>query len=340
MEAFNEGANDDIMSVIVTNSTNIIPKLLPESKRVKDCHIRVYLPQLLYIAKGNNIVEAMFIELINQMFFTGRLKFVYIKKVVINVLAYCRNNNLVKGNIDLNWYKIKHQIIAQIKLNCDINEQECFLNQLQVRRNMVFDDHQRNGLLNYCKTSLTKLYAQVDYLSANLYSSTITNVEFCTMLILLFACGSRFTSMYELSILKYKQLLSTGIIQMITKHYKLTDLYIPHEIQVALFMQTILKYHDFYGSNNDNTRLFTCTPEKLAKHFDQIYEHLFKNKRPKQLRWHAARRWWSGQIFKKCGLVATSKGMGHTSILTTRKYIDQSMHTNGIKSIVNSSITI
>lgn len=307
------------------------------SKRVKKCHVNKYFPLLeKIIANDTTLKYDHILHLIRAMFFNNRLKLLYIKKVIITLLAYVRQENkyIIDKDLCINWRSIHSLLAAHVKHAKMIEEHQSYLNQMAKNKNMVFDNKQRETLLNFCKNELSHIDINANDVDVK------KRIDFSTLILLLFASGARFINIYSLTINLYEQFITQGSIEMITKTNKVTEIYLPHEIQYSHYVQPILLYHEKHGTGNKSDLIFTTPQYRLSRFFDSVYLNLFDTPRPKQLRWHAARRWWSGQIYKKFGMVATAKGMGHSSIFTTSRYVNQSFHTNDMKEVINLAITI
>jgi hypothetical protein len=313
------------------------------SKQVKECHIKKYLPLLqVIIGDSDTIQYEHLLQLIRKMFFNNQLKFQYIKKVLITLMAHLRITKQYKmdDNLHINWRSVYQTLITDIKHTKTTEEHQLYLNKMCKNKNLVFDSSQREILLNFCKEKLNE-YSQESSISRLDDKVEVKKIiDFSTLMLLLFASGARFVTIYSLTINLYEQFISMGSIEMITKANKVTEIYLPQEIQSSRYIKPISHYHKIYGTGNKSDLIFTTPQHTLSRYFDRIYLHLFSRPRPKQLRWHAARRWWSGQIYAKCGIVATAKGMGHSSIFTTSNYVYNSLHSNDMKTVVNSVINI
>lgn len=227
------------------------------------------------------------------------------------------------------------------------NRQIAYL-ELNSPRPLALDNDTVKKMFENCITFLEKQSLFVKQVGAN--KKYVADVLFHTLFILSLYTGARtIANLYRLTTGQYKKLLSVGEIDVFGKNNIKITIYLVDDIRK--------KYNDLLklplrivggeggdvsdGINNDERYIFVdnCSIKQLDTRFDALYKRVCKvEKRPEWIKWHAARRWFLGEVFSKCGLKIASKAVSHKYLKTTARYVHASVHSKDIRHQLNKAL--
>lgn len=282
---------------------------------------------------------------------TKPLRFVYVMKIVSTIIRYLRHIDVFDSENCkrmLNKYgmvKCRYfdTLLQEELKSLPRSHQISYLNANSMRP-LAIDDRTIKEMLNRSIRNLE--LALVDRKDEN-NKKFIADIIFYTLIILSFYTGARtVATLYRLTIGQYRNLLSYGEIDVFGKNNVKITVYLVDNVRqkyrplLELPMCMFEKRRDLNRNNNedDSNYVFAddCSVKQLHARFDKLYKDICKvERRPEWIKWHAARRWFLGEVFSNCGLKIAAKAVSHKHIKTTVRYIQASTHSKDVRSQLN-----
>lgn len=175
------------------------------------------------------------------------------------------------------------------------------------------------------------------------------DVMFYSLVILSFYTGARvMATLYRLTVGQYRELLSRGEIDVFGKNNVKITIYLVRGIrqkygdvlQLPLLVLDRSRHEREADTDVDDRYVFrdNCSIKQLHTRFDKLYRIAEGGaRRPDWVRWHAARRWFLGEVFSSCGLKIAAEAVSHKSIKTTAKYVLASTHSKDVHKELNKA---
>lgn len=173
----------------------------------------------------------------------------------------------------------------------------------------------------------------------------MADVIFYSLIILSFYTGARtVATLYRLTVGQYEELLSRGQIDVFGKNNVRITVYLVDDIRQKYGRLLELPVRDAATGAATNRRQSTintenepafasnCSIKQLHSRFDRLYRKVCDgDERPEWVKWHAARRWFLGEVFSNCGLRIAAKAVSHKHLKTTVRYVQASTHSKDIR---------
>lgn len=176
--------------------------------------------------------------------------------------------------------------------------------------------------------------------------SFLADVVFYTLILLSFYTGARtMATLCRLMLCEYKMLLVDGQVDTLGKNNVIITVYLVENIRQK-YMPLLQLLPDIVtrAPNCDpNKYIFTdnCTTKQLHLRFDKLYNSICPvTSRPEWVKWHAARRWFLGEIYSHCGIKVASKAVSHQNIKTTMRYVQASTHCKDVHRHLNRVFSV
>lgn len=269
---------------------------------------------------------------------TKQLRLIYIMKIISTIIRYLKHVDKFDVQLYkhmLNKYKMvkfRHfDVILQEEIKTLSKSLQVRYLQLNADRTLALDNKTIDAMLEMSVKALSKYQSII---TCKNIRKCVADVVFYTLVILSFYTGARtIATLYHLSLVEYTRLLKDGQIDTFGKNNIKITVYLAENVRVKY--NNLLQLVNHVGQEqkyDDNELIFAknCSIKQLYLRFDKMYKLICNERRPEWVKWHAARRWFLGEVFSNCGLKIASKAVSHKHMKTTIRYIQASTHCNDV----------
>lgn len=340
-----------------------------------DCKNKTFVCHIKYIHMLNGDYSEESFQKFALFLTIGRkcklLRFHYVMKIVSSIVRYLKRERVIcnenndkryffneRYNKMLNRYgRVRYTFFANMIENAlaksEKNEQFTYY-ELNANRPLALTDDTIAKMIQ-CSVEKLRKYRKEWHMDRNcdVHSSTrmltkpvvVVDVVFYTLVLLSFYSGARVMgTLYQLTVREYEELIYKGHVDVFAKNFVRITVFLVDRIRQkyqCLFELMLTIYSSEKSPFDKNEAcIFSecCSTKQLHTRFDKLYRHICGgSERPDWVRWHAARRWFLGEIYSKCGIKAASKAVGHRNLRTTVRYVQASTHIEDLQHQLNKT---